>query len=353
MGSPDDLLPDELMGNDLLRDDLLRDDLLRDVSLRVVHDAYEVSDLPAGGVAAIGNFDGIHRGQREILQRVVARAKELDLPPMVLTFDPHPKGVLDPDLAPRRLTTPEQKQELLAAAGIEVMLVVRFTAEFAATPAEEFVRDFLHRRLDLREVYVGESFTFGHRREGDLSLLQRLGEELGFVAHGMEEVLYRGDRISSTRIRRALSEGRVDDTLEMLGRPYAITGEVVRGDRMGKRLGWPTINVAPDNEILPANGVYAGRVVFPDFPAPFDAVTNIGTRPTVYENHQQVVESHILDFNTDVYGKPVEVRFHKRLREERIFPTVMDLSAQIGRDVESTREFFAARRQLEREGVIL
>jgi len=331
---------------------MLSDPRLND-SMLVVQDAYHASDLPSGGVAAIGNFDGVHRGQREILRKVVARADELGLIPMVLTFEPHPKKVLHPDLAPLRLTTPEQKKALMEEAGVEAMLVVRFTLELAATPAEEFVRCFLHERLALREVYVGESFTFGHRRQGNLALLQRLGGELGFVAHGMEEVTYRGERVSSTRIRRALAEGRVDDTLEMLGRPYAITGTVVQGDRMGKRLGWPTINVAPDNEILPANGVYAGRVVFPDFPAPFEAVTNIGTRPTVYENHQRVVESHILDFNTDVYGKPVEVQFHKRLREERIFPTVMDLSAQIGRDVESTREFFAARRRLEREGVIL
>ena len=327
-------------------------DFMRTDSMLVVRDAFHNSDLPRGGVAAIGNFDGIHRGQQAILGRVVERAGELGFAPTVLTFSPHPRAVLDPDAAPRRLTTAEQKEELLEELGIEVLLEVRFTPDFAETSAEDFVRDFLHHRLELREIHVGRSFTFGRRREGDLRLLQRLGDELGFVAHGVEEVVYRGERISSTRIRHALSEGRVQDTLEMLGRPYAITGEVVPGDRMGKRLGWPTINVAPDNEVLPANGVYAGQVVFPDFPAPFEAVTNIGTRPTVYENHQRVVESHILDFNTDVYGKPVEVRFHKRLREERIFPSVMDLSAQIGRDVESTREFFAARRQLEREGAL-
>lgn len=315
----------------------------------VVQDAFRATDLPQGGIAAIGNFDGIHRGQRSILERVVARAEELEVPALMITFDPHPKGILQPDSAPRRLINAEQKEALVQEIGIEAMLVVAFTQEFAATPAQEFVEDFLHRRLACREIHVGESFTFGRGREGDLDLLEDLGEELGFTAHGADEVAYRGERISSTRIRRALVEGRVADALEMLGRPYAIAGEVVQGDRMGKRLGWPTINVAPDNEILPANGVYAGRVVFPDFPAPFEAVTNIGTRPTVYENYNRVVESHILDFDTDVYGRPVEVLFFKRLREEKIFPTVMDLSAQIGRDVEATREFFAARRQLREE----
>jgi riboflavin kinase/FMN adenylyltransferase len=174
-----------------------------------------------------------------------------------------------------------------------------------------------------------------------------MGAQLGFTAHEVDEVLYRGDRISSTRIRRAVIEGRAEEAHDMLGRPYSMSGTVARGDRMGKRLGWPTINLAPDSELTPADGVYAGRVWFPAFPATFDSVINVGTRPTVYENYQRVVESHILDFSTDVYGERVEIRFYKRLREERIFPTVMDLSAQIGRDVETTREYFTVRRQLE------
>jgi riboflavin kinase / FMN adenylyltransferase len=154
----------------------------------------------------------------------------------------------------------------------------------------------------------------------------------------------RGERISSTRIRRAVAQGRIEEAAAMLGRPYSIAGTVARGDRMGQRLGWPTLNLAPENRLLPADGVYAGRVLLPSFPAIFDCVTNIGTRPTVYENYRRVVESHILDFKADVYGQRAEVSFHKRLREERIFPTVMDLSAQIGRDVEATREYFARRR---------
>lgn len=314
----------------------------------VVQDAYESSDLPQGGVVAIGNFDGVHRGQCAILEQVVERGHELRAAPVVITFDPHPLSVLRPEQAPLAITTPAQKERLLAAAGIAVLLVVRFTREFARTPARQFVRDFLGGRLRAREVHVGASFSFGYRREGDLELLRCLGEELGFAARGVAEVMLRGERISSTRIRRAVSEGRVDDAAEMLGRPYAITGSVVRGDRMGQRLGWPTINVAAEHRLLPADGVYASRVLLPSFPASFDCATNIGTRPTVYENYQRVVESHILDFKSDVYGQRVELSFCKRLREERIFPTVMDLSAQIGRDVEATREYFT-RRRLEQE----
>jgi riboflavin kinase/FMN adenylyltransferase len=315
----------------------------------VVQNAFHATDLPRGGVAAIGNFDGVHRGQRAVLDRVVSRARERGLVAMVVTFDPHPLAVLRPEAAPPPLTLPAQKERLLDQAGIEVELVVRFTAEFARTPAEAFARDFLCRRLALREIYVGAGSVFGHRREGDLALLQALGPELGFAAEAVAEVTHQGERISSTRIRSAIAEGRVEDAAAMLGRPYALSGVIARGDRMGKRLGWPTINLTSDHELIPLDGVYACRVRMPAFPAVFDCATNIGTRPTVYENYQRVVESHILDFNSDVYGERVELEFHKRLREERIFPTVMDLSAQIGRDVEATREYFAARRRFEGE----
>lgn len=318
----------------------------------VVHDAYasQNTDLPHGGVGTIGNFDGLHLGQRAIIDRVVARARELGAPAVVITFEPHPLTVLRPEHAPLSLTTPEQKEKLFEEAGIDVVLALRFTPELSRVPARQFVHELLHARLDLKEIYVGRSFVFGHNRGGNLELLQEMGTELGFGASGVDEVLWAADRISSTRVRRAIGEGKVEDAAAMLGRPYAISGKIARGDRMGQKLGWPTINLMPDHKLVPLDGVYAGRAFFPSFPATFDCVTNIGTRPTVYENYQRVVESHVLDFKADVYGKRVEVSFYKRLREERIFPTVMDLSAQIARDVEATREYFARRRALEQEG---
>lgn len=318
----------------------------------VVHDAYasQSTDTPRGGVGAIGNFDGLHLGQRAIIDRVVARARELGVPAVVITFDPHPLTVLRPEQAPLPLTTPEQKEKLLEEAGVDVVLILRFTPELARVPARQFVRELLHGRLGLREVYVGSSFVFGHGREGDLEILQEMGRELGFEAFGVDEVFWGGDRISSTRIRRAVGEGKIEDAAAMLGRPYSISGVIARGDRMGQRLGWPTINLMSDHKLLPHDGVYAGRVFFPSFPATFDCATNVGTRPTVYENYQRVVESHILDFKSDVYGKRVEISFYKRLREERIFPSVMDLAAQIAKDVDAAREYFARRRALEQEG---
>lgn len=317
--------------------------------MQVIGDALRASDLPRGGVVTIGNYDGIHRGQQAVLDLVVGRARELGVPSVVVTFQPHPLTLLRPGEAPVPLTHPRQREQLLAGLGVDYVLVIRFTPEVAATPARAFVREFLVERLAVRELFVGSRFVFGHRREGDLALLRELGQAYGFAAFGVDEVLQDGEAVSASRIRRAIAEGRVEVATALLGRPYTVTGIIVRGDRMGKRLGWPTVNLASDNELLPAEGVYCTRIHFPSFPATFDCATNIGTRPTVYENYQRVIEGHILDFSSDVYGERAELSFHKRLREERLFPTVMDLSAQIRRDVEATREYFAARRRLEQE----
>jgi riboflavin kinase / FMN adenylyltransferase len=313
----------------------------------VLHDAWNSTDLPHGVVATVGNFDGIHRGQRAILERVVTRATALGVPPALVTFEPHPLKVLRPREAPSLLTTAAQKERLCERAGVELLVLVRFDAELAGRTAEEFVRRFLVPKLGVRELLVGRNFRFGRGRDGDVPLLQRLGAELGFRADGVDEVQWEGEPVSSSRIRQALLEGRVDAAQAMLGRPYEITGGVLRGDRMGQKLGWPTINLEVDNELVPHDGVYATRVELQGYPGTFDAATNIGTRPTVYENFHRVVESHILDFRSNVYGRRVALRFHRRLRDERIFPNIMDLSAQIGRDVEATREFFAGLRRRE------
>lgn len=312
----------------------------------VVQDAMRSPDVPYGAVVTLGNYDGIHRGQRRVIDRVVARAQELGTSSAVITFEPHPLKVLRPEEAPPLLTLPIQRQRQLAEAGIDAMLIVKFTRDLARTPPEDFVRRFLAGTLAIEEILVGQNFAFGHERRGNLELLEKMGAELGFRVVGVDEERFEGEVVSSSRIRRAVREGKVELAAELLGRPYALYGTVVKGDRMGARLGWPTINLKPENEHLPAEGVYVGRVHFPKMSASFDCVTNIGTRPTVYENYQLVVESHILDFNQNVYGEKVEVSFVKRLREEKLFPNVMELAAQIGRDVETAREYFASRRRL-------
>lgn len=315
--------------------------------MQVIHDALLSADLPYGVIATIGNYDGIHRGQQAVISRTVVRAREEGVQAVVITFVPHPVSVLRPEKAPPLLIIDEQRRALLEDLGVDILVIVRFNRELAGTAPEEFVREFLHRKMALKELYVGSAFTFGHQRRGNVELLTTLGRELGFKVEGVDEVVHGGEVISSTRIRQAVTMGQVELAMELLGRPYSLVGTIGRGDRMGMRLGWPTINLIPENDLLPCDGVYSGRVHLPSYPGTFDCVTNVGTRPTVYESYQHVVESHILGFSSDVYGERVEVRFYKRLREEKIFPTVMDLSAQIGRDVESTKEYFAARRLLE------
>ncbi|MEM8934093.1 MAG: bifunctional riboflavin kinase/FAD synthetase [Acidobacteriota bacterium] len=315
--------------------------------MQVIHDATRSAYLPYGVVATIGNYDGVHRGQQAVISKVVERARARGSSAVVITFQPHPVSVLRPDAAPQLLTLDRQRETILESLGVDALLIVRFTKDFANTTAEAFVRDFLHRQLALEELYVGSEFGFGKQRGGDVDLLRRIGDELGFTVEGIDEELYRGDVISSTRVRSAVRDGQVELALELLGRPYGLLGTVVRGDRMGQKLGWPTINLLPENEILPQDGVYCGRARFTNLPGVFDCVTNVGTRPTVYENYDRVVESHLLGFSADVYGEEVEVCFYKRLREERLFPSVMDLSAQIARDVEAAREYFTNRRRLE------
>ena len=311
--------------------------------MHVVRDPFRSSDLPRGGVVTIGNFDGVHRGHRRILESVVLRARAADRPSVAITFEPHPLAVLRPDHAPPRLQTLRQKEEAIEAIGVEWLLVVPFTRDFSLTEPEDFARGFLADRLQVREVVLGAHFAFGRGKRGDLALLQRLGPELGFVAEGVDEVMVAGEPVSSTRIRKALAGGDVALARELLGRDYEVDGIVARGERVGRKIGYPTINLAPENELFPADGVYVTRIEVRSFERRFDSVTNIGRRPTVYEDFATTIETYVLDFNSNVYGERVRLFFLERLREERKFASVMALTEQIGRDIEASREFFRAR----------
>ncbi|MDH3405094.1 MAG: riboflavin biosynthesis protein RibF [Acidobacteriota bacterium] len=308
-----------------------------------LEDAWQRRDLPRPVVATIGNFDGVHRGQSAILRQLVERGRALGLPAVVVTFEPHPLTVVAPARAPGRLLSRRQKERLLAASRVDAVLEILFTPSFAATPADAFVRAFLHETLAVRELYVGSRFVFGRGREGDLELLRRLGAELGFAAHGTDEVEFEGAPISSSRIRRAVTEGRVADAGEMLGRVFALHGTIVHGERRGRELGWPTMNLAPRQDVIPARGVYVSEVRFAGEPARLHGVSNVGVRPTVSTGGKLVVETHILDFSSDVYGQEAEVGFLERLRDERAFENVEALSNQIGQDVEQARAYFACR----------
>ncbi len=291
-------------------------------------------------VVSIGNFDGVHLGHRSILVETVRRAQQAGAPAGVVTFDPHPLRILAPEKAPRMLATLRQKEELFEAAGIGELFVIPFTRDFSLTAAADFIRDFLVAQLHVREVVIGRSFCFGHGRGGDLSLLEALGRELGFEAVGVPEVGHGGLPISSTRIRRALAEGDVALAAVMLGRAFGIEGIVARGSQVGRKLGFPTINIHPDNEVWPGDGVYITTLIFPSSGKRLESVTNIGTRPTLYESSATTIESFILDFDADVYGETIRLDFHERVRGEKKFASVDDLAAGIGRDVETAREWF-------------
>jgi riboflavin kinase / FMN adenylyltransferase len=309
-------------------------------AMRVVRDPLRAADLPRGGIATIGNFDGVHLGHRRILETVVVRACDSRRPSVAITFEPHPRSVLRPDRAPRRLQTLHQKEEAIEAIGVENLLVIPFTRDFSLIEPEEFVRSVLGARLAVSEIYLGSHFAFGRGKRGDITLLKRLGPECNFVASSVEEVFFEGEPVSSTRIRDAIGRGDVPRANAMLGREYEIDGLVARGDGLGSRLGFPTINLEPENELQPANGVYVTQIQIRSAGGRLDSVTNIGRRPTVYEDYATTIETHVLDFSSNVYGERVRLFFFERLREERKFPSVNELSDQIGKDIESTREYF-------------
>jgi riboflavin kinase/FMN adenylyltransferase len=308
--------------------------------MHVIRDPLRSTDLPRGCVGAIGNFDGVHLGHRRILETVVARAREIGRSSFAITFEPHPMAVLRPDHAPRRIQTLRQKEEVIEAIGIDTLLVIPFTRDFSLTEPEEFVRTLLRDRLGACELYLGAHFAFGRGKRGDLALLSRMGAECNFVASAVEEVFFGGEPVSSSRIRRALERGAILEANAMLGRSYELDGLVSRGDRVGHQIGVPTINLEPENELAPADGVYVTEIEILSFGRLFASVTNIGRRPTLYEAYKTTIETFVLDFASDVYGEKVRLFFLDRLREERKFPSVMELKAQIQRDIEAARAYF-------------
>ena len=296
-------------------------------------------------VLTIGNFDGVHRGHAAILEKVIERSRAVQGESVLYTFEPHPRKVLHPDRSPRLLATPAQKFEFLEKAGIDVLIVEHFDMAFAKTPPETFVRDYIYEPIKPIEVYVGYDFHFGRDREGSMRLLTETGPQLGFSVTIIPEVKVDGEDLNSTRIRSLLSEGRVEEAASLLGRPFGVRGEVVQGMRRGREIGFPTANLAPENEILPGPGVYVCEIEFLTDSGGvrvgdrFGAVTNVGYRPTFNDGRDLVAEAHLLDFSGDLYGAQVDLRFVKQLREERKFESIEALKEQIGHDVDLARSF--------------
>ncbi len=288
----------------------------------------------------IGNFDGVHVGHQKILRGVIERARAMNAVSAVLTFFPHPARVLRPDVAPGLLETLPQRLAEFEALGIDATLVLKFDRELATLSAEEFARRFLVEALRAQAVLVGANFRFGHKQAGDVKLLEELGRENGFAVEIVEPVLVDGQIVSSSAIRAAVREGRVEEAQRMLGRPFALMGEIRSGTGMGRKLVVPTLNLATEQETLPKNCVYATEVVVGG--RCYQAVTNVGMRPT-FNGQQLAIESHLFDFAETITSGPMAVKFLTRLRDEQKFSGPEALREQILRDIARAKELFAKR----------
>ena len=294
--------------------------------------------FPQGSVVCIGAFDGLHLGHRALVRHAVCRARALELAAVALSFEPLPREFFSPASPPPRLILVRDKYAGLRSLDVDSVGLLRFNATLAAMDAEAFVRQVLVRRLAAREVWIGPDFRFGHRRAGDLGLLQALGGELGFTASAIEPVHAQGERVSSTRIRKALRCGDFVGAARLLGRPYAIAGRVVRGKQLGRKLGFPTANLRyPKTPAL--SGIYA-TWVHGVTDRPLASVSSFGIRPTV-DGMEPLLEAHIFDFDGDLYGCHIEVEFVAKLRDEEKFPDLPALTRQMRRDAEQARRTLA------------
>jgi riboflavin kinase/FMN adenylyltransferase len=292
-------------------------------------------------VVTIGNFDGIHLGHQKILSGVLDRARSANLLPAVLTFYPHPSRVLRPDAAPALLSTLPQRLAGFEAAGMDAALVLRFDAELAKVSAEDFVRHYLVETMQARAVLVGENFRLGHRQAGDVKLLEDLGKRWNFEVHIVPPVVADGVVVSSSAVREALRDGRVEDAARLLGRPFALEGEIHPGTGQGRKVIVPTLNLTTEQECLPKNGVYATQTVVAG--KTYQSATNIGMRPT-FNGTRLAIESHLFDFAETLTSGRMAIRFHARLRDEQKFAGPEALKAQVLKDIEEAGRYFSQKR---------
>lgn len=312
--------------------------------MQVIKELDTLPEPPHQAVLAIGNFDGVHLGHREIFRRVVRKARELGGTAVVVTFEPHPLRLLAPDKAPLRLNTPEEKVRLLAASCIDLLVVLNFTRELAEMPAPDFVREILVGKLGVKHLIVGYDYAFGRDRQGDTEFLAQQARLYNFTLEVLEPIRAEQQAHSSTAIRQFLSEGRVAEAVRILGRNFTLDGEVVHGEGRGRKLGFPTANLVTRKEILPRDGVYAVKVKWRD--SYYDGVINIGRRPT-FAGSSPTLEIHLIDFQGNLYGERLRIYFVDRLRDERRFTGVQALQEAVVRDIAHARELLESAQVVE------
>jgi riboflavin kinase / FMN adenylyltransferase len=291
----------------------------------------------SGTVATVGNFDGVHLGHQALIRNTVEESKRLGYPSTVLTFEPHPLKILAPERARLLILSYEDKMALLESLGVDIVVAQQFDREFANIAADEFVRRFLVDRLKIKKLWVGRDLRFGQGRKGGTDTLLRLAPGGGFEVGVLDPILLDGIRISSSRIRQLVEEGRVDEVRRMLGRYHFLSGRIVTGHRRGQELGFPTANIASQTEVIPLNGIYATSIQFKN--KRWLSVSSVGVNPT-FGDGPRTVESFILDFEGDIYGEWVKLSFVQRIREEKKFVTINDLIAQMHEDVKRAKTVF-------------
>lgn len=303
-----------------------------------------VPDAATSPIAlTIGNFDGVHLGHQAMLAKLRTAAAARGLPPCVMTFEPHPREFFAPDKAPVRLTSLREKLELLAGQGVERVHVCRFNFALAQVTAQEFIERILVRGLGVRWLQVGDDFRFGARRAGDLGMLKAQAARHGYAVEAMATVELDGERVSSTAVREALATGDMTKAARLLGHPYRISGRVVRGDQLGRKLGFPTANVRMKHNRPPLTGIFAVEFRRADG-VPLQGVASLGVRPTVKaQGAAPVLEVYLIDFKEEIYGEPVSVEFLHKFRDEEKYVDLETLTQQIARDVADARQFFARR----------
>ena len=310
--------------------------------MQVLRSIPELAQIPGPVFLAIGVFDGVHLGHQAVISTAARHAAEAGGTAVVVTFDPHPAKILRPEKSPRLLTATQHKISLIRGLGVSHLLVLRFDRELASTLPENFVRQLVESARPLREICVGQEWSFGKNRAGNLALLKKLGAELGFNVVGVEPVTSQEKIISSTAIRQAVETGDFAAARRMLGRDYTILGTVEEGKHLGRSLGFPTANLSAHSEQFPPNGVYAAEGLLNG--KTVRGVVNLGVRPTVDDGSlQRVLEFHLFDFDRDLYGEDVELRFLQYLRSEQKFENLAGLREQIARDVGAARSIFANR----------
>jgi riboflavin kinase / FMN adenylyltransferase len=298
----------------------------------------ENANISRPTVLTLGVFDGLHLGHQKIMRTVVDRAVKIGALPTAITFDPHPRAVLYPENAPPLLQTLDQRLAAFEFLGIEQAIVIRFSREFASQDAEIFLRNTISERLQAKEVFLGKGFEFGKDRGGNIELLRKVGTELGFFADEVPEVRLRGRRISSSRVREALFDGKINIARRMLGRPYGVEGQIEHGSSRGHEIGFPTANLKPQNRVIPKMGVYVTASLINDVWR--RSITNIGVRPTFENDVEPSIETFVFDFDGNLYGDVLRVRFLHRLRDEKKFSGIDELKTQIAKDANRAISFF-------------